>query len=127
MKKIILGILLSTMISSCAILNPIGLTSGRISGSEAADKIINAAILQDLINSSAIYGRVYISIFSLIADSLAGINPTGYYLESEVDDCVSEINGATGFLFGSTLTILIQSKCSLEEDKSIMDSPLPEL
>ena len=110
------------------LLDPIGLTyPGRIKGSKAANKIIDAALLADVVNwniSSAFSNGI---ILTILADRIAGINSSGYYVESEVNDCVDIIKGVTGFIIGSTLTILLRSKCDLQEDKSILDSPFPEL
>lgn len=121
-------VLLFTYSSSCLLLDPIGLTyPNRIKGSQASDKIINAAIIADIVNANinSVAGNGL--ILSILADRIAGINSSGYYVESEVEDCVDTINGVMGYVIGSTFTILLQSKCNLTEDKSIMDSPFPEL
>jgi small lipoprotein (TIGR04452 family) len=126
-KYTVLGILLfSIVLSNCIILNPIGLNSGREKGSEAADRIVNAAILSDLINSSLLVGRAQISILSLIADDVASVDPSKYYIKSTVDECVDEITGFRGFLFGSFIANIL-SCGNLETDGVILGDPLPRL
>jgi len=128
MKKfLILGILLFTIIfNNCIILNPIGLNSGREKGSEAADRIVNAAILTDLINSTVFTRRANVSILSLIADDIANIDPDKYYIKSTVDECVSEISGASGFLIGSFLTNIFYCN-DLKTDGVLLGEPFPKL
>lgn len=128
MKKfLVLGILLFTIIfNNCIILNPIGLNSGREKGSEAADRIVNAAILTDLINSTVFTRRANVSILSLIADDIANIDPDKYYIKSTVDECVSEISGSSGFLIGSFLTNIFYCN-DLKTDGVLLGEPFPKL
>ena len=56
MKKIFLMIMAIVLIGNCAILNPIGLNSGRIKGDEAKSKIQETAILNDVLLSTAFFG-----------------------------------------------------------------------
>ncbi|MCG9875092.1 MAG: TIGR04452 family lipoprotein [Leptospiraceae bacterium] len=128
MKKfLVLGILLFTIIlNNCIILNPIGLNSGREKGSEAADRIVNAAILTDLINSTLFTRRTSFSILSLIADDVANIESDKYYIKSTVDECVDEITGFTGFLFGSFLANIISCN-NLKTDGVLLGEPFPKL
>ncbi|MCE9501494.1 MAG: TIGR04452 family lipoprotein [Leptospira sp.] len=128
-RLLILGILLS-LTGHCLILDKAGLTiPDRITGSEAKNKIITAAVITDLVNSSILSGGrgTYVSILSLLTDKVAGINTSGYYVTSEVDACVKNIRGATGFILGSFLTVALVNKCHLKEDKKILDQPLPAI
>ncbi|HMV42481.1 MAG TPA: TIGR04452 family lipoprotein [Leptospiraceae bacterium] len=126
MKKLILSILSIYIFSQCVILNPIGLNSDRIKGTEAASKIRSAAITQDLLLSVAFLGRPIISILSILADDIAGIDGSKYYLESEVNSCISKIRGFEGFLLGAGLTVA--ASCKLKPaDGYITGKPLPKL
>ncbi|TGK29841.1 TIGR04452 family lipoprotein [Leptospira yasudae] len=130
MKTLIHRILLALLllqVYNCLLFDTLGVTPGRIKGSEAANNIRDAAIVTDLINSTILNGRASVSILSLLADQLSGIKSDGTYVKSEVDDCVAEIKGLSGYLIGSALTIVLQSKCSLEADKVFLDSPFPEI
>ncbi|AOP35391.1 hypothetical protein A0128_17015 [Leptospira tipperaryensis] len=122
----ILILLLLSQVYNCLLFDTLGIAPGRIKGSEAAGQIKDAAIVTDLINSTILSGRATVSILSILADQLAGIKSDGKYVKSEVDDCIAEIKGLSGYLIGAPLTILLQSKCSLKEDKVILDSPFPE-
>ncbi|TGL77090.1 TIGR04452 family lipoprotein [Leptospira yasudae] len=123
----ILLVFLLLQVYNCLLFDTLGVTPGRIKGSEAANNIRDAAIVTDLINSTILTGRASVSILSLLADQLSGIKSDGTYVKSEVDDCVAEIKGLSGYLIGSVLTIVLQSKCSLEADKVFLDSPFPEI
>ncbi|EQA51712.1 lipoprotein [Leptospira kmetyi] len=123
----ILIVFLLLQVYNCLIFDTLGVTPGRIKGSEASNNIRDAAIVTDLINSTILTGRSSVSILSLLADQLAGIKSDGTYVKSEVDDCVAEIKGLSGYLIGSALTIVLQSKCSLKADKVFLDSPFPEI
>ncbi len=114
--------------TGCAILNPIGLNSDREKGNEAASRIKLAAITTDLVNSFFITaGRsASISIFSLIADDIAKIEPAKYYVKSDVDNCVKEIQGFTGLLFGATITNIISCQ-NLKTDGLLLGDPLPSI
>ncbi len=108
-------------------LNTSGLNMDRRKGSEAASQIKSAAITQDLLISIALPGRPTVSILSLLADKLASIDPGATYCKPEVNKCISAIKGASGFILGSSLTIMLDAACDLKADKTILDSPLPEL
>ncbi|PJZ58715.1 TIGR04452 family lipoprotein [Leptospira barantonii] len=123
----ILLVFLLLQVYNCLIFDTLGVAPGRIKGSEAANNVRDAAIVTDLINSTILSGRSSVSILSLLADQLAGIKSDGSYVKSEVDDCVAEIKGLSGYLIGSALTIVLQSKCSLKADKVFLDSPFPEI
>jgi|JI10StandDraft_1071094.scaffolds.fasta_scaffold1000863_1 small lipoprotein (TIGR04452 family) len=128
MPRVFSIILIGIIISSCALLNPIGLNSDREKGSEAASRIKLAALTTDLVNSFVITGgrSASISIFSLIADDLAKIEPAKYYVKSDVNQCVKEIQGMTGFLLGATLTNLISCQ-NLKKDGILLGDPLPSI
>ncbi|TGM07272.1 TIGR04452 family lipoprotein [Leptospira barantonii] len=123
----ILLVFLLLQVYNCLIFDTLGVAPGRIKGSEAANNVRDAAIVTDLINSTILSGRSSVSILSLLADQLAGIKSDGTYVKSEVDDCVAEIKGLSGYVIGSALTIVLQSKCSLKADKVFLDSPFPEI
>lgn len=123
----ILILLFLSQVYNCILFDTLGIAPGRIKGSEASGEIRDAAIVTDLINSTILSGRATVSILSILSDQLAGIKSDGVYIKSEVDDCIAEIKGLSGYLIGAPLTIVLQSKCSLKEDKVILDSPFPEL
>lgn len=110
MKKTLSIILVLFVLGQCVILDPLGLTNDRIKGSEAASQIKSAAITQDLLLGIVLIGRPIISIWSIVADKLAGIDSGAYYLKSDVNKCVSDIKGFKGFVIGSTLTVLTSCK-----------------
>ncbi|TGK33322.1 TIGR04452 family lipoprotein [Leptospira gomenensis] len=124
--KILILFFLS-QVSNCLLFDTLGIAPGRIKGSEAGNQIKDAAIVTDVVNTTVFSGRPSTLILSLIADQVAAIKTDGYYVQSEVDDCVAEIKGLTGYVLGSFLTIVLQSKCTLEEDKTFLDSPFPEI
>ncbi|XDD49868.1 TIGR04452 family lipoprotein [Leptospira sp. WS92.C1] len=122
----ILILLLFSQVYNCVLFDTIGLSPGRIDGAEAATEIRDAAIVADIVNNaiSPIASNGF--VLSILSDRIAAINLDGYYVKSEVDACVNEIKGTTGYAIGSTLTILLQTQCTLTEDKAILDSPFPE-
>lgn len=127
MKKILGSLILAFVMGNCMLLNTVGLNIDRIKGKEAAAEIKNAAIQQDILISAALAGRPYVSLLSLVTDKLAGINEGATYYKPDVDKCVSSIKGLTGFIIGGVLTVVLDSSCDLKPDKTIMDSPFPEL
>ncbi|TGL57162.1 TIGR04452 family lipoprotein [Leptospira ognonensis] len=128
MLKSLFIILIGISLSGCAILNPVGLNADREKGSEAATRIRSAAITTDLANSLVLTGgrSASVSILSLIADDLANIDPSKYYVKSDVDGCVKDIRGLTGFLLGATLTNLISCQ-DLKKDGILLGDPLPSI
>lgn len=126
MKKILVVLLCVSVLSQCAILDPLGLTTDRLKGSEAASQIKSAAITQDLLISVAFTGRASVSIFSFLADTIAGIDSSKYYLKSDVNDCISKIKGFEGFLVGTLITIAASCKLN-PADGYITGKPLPKL
>jgi small lipoprotein (TIGR04452 family) len=128
MYKYLFVILLGISLSGCVILNPLGLNVDREKGSEAASRIREAAITTDIANSLLITGGrgVAVTIFSLIADDLANIDPSKYYVKSDVDSCVKDIRGLTGLLIGATLTNLISCD-KLKTDGILLGDPLPSI
>lgn len=126
MKKTLSIILVLFVLGQCVILDPLGLTNDRIKGSEAASQIRSAAITQDLLLGIVLIGRPIISVWSIVADKLAGIDSGAYYLKSDVNKCVSDIKGFKGFVIGSTLTVL--TSCKLDKpDGILLGDPLPKL
>ncbi|BDA77760.1 hypothetical protein LPTSP3_g06900 [Leptospira kobayashii] len=125
-KCLILFVVIS--MSNCVLLNPVGLNIDREKGSEAASRIREAAITIDLVNTLAATGgrAAGISILSLIADDIAGIDAAKYYVRSDVDSCVKDIKGLTGFVVGSTIANLISCR-NLKTDGYLTGDPLPKL
>ena len=106
---------------SCILLNVLHLNPGHEKGDVAGDRIIDAAIVTDLVNSMIVLRTPMISIFSFIADDLAGIDPGKYYRTSEVDACVDAIGGMQGDILGSLLTNLLV--CDIKADNVILGPP----
>lgn len=125
--KIFLFSFLFILCSQCVVFNETDNNADRILGTLVASKITNAAILADLVNTSLANGQASISILTLLADRIAGINRSAYYYEPEVDACTDKIRSLTGFVLGSTLSVLLLSECDLEPDRYFFDSPFPEL
>ena len=114
--------------TNCLILNPLGLHSDREKGSEASGRIIDAAITTDIVNSVILSGGrgAGISILSLIADDIAGIEDDKYYVSSTVDECIDGIRGFTGFLLGSAIANVL-SCGDLKTDGILLGDPLPSI
>ncbi|EQA43710.1 hypothetical protein LEP1GSC050_1548 [Leptospira broomii serovar Hurstbridge str. 5399] len=112
MKRIVISsaIVLAFAFANCAVLDPTGFTYDRIKGDKAASKITDAAITTDLVNSTILNGKASVSILSILASDIAGIDPTKYYKESVVNQCVTDIKGVKGYLIGSTLTVISSCK-----------------
>lgn len=121
-------------VAHCIILNPLGLNVGRQKGNEVKDRIITASIVNDL-TTTFIASRgsiVGISIFSLIADSLADIDDAKYYKKSEVDKCIEDIDslgtvlkyglGTAGFV----LTPILSCE-DLKTDGILLGDPFPSI
>jgi small lipoprotein (TIGR04452 family) len=142
MKKIYIGVMLSVLFSNCLILNPLGIQSGRVSGSDAKDKIYSAALTGELLLTSRFSGQANINIrglfYASIANDLANVDGTKFYMKSSVDDCVASIEEAGILLLGApldTLTDALEYKrvfapslvCDLEEDGVIIGKPFPKI
>ena len=125
--KVFIFSLLLIVSSQCVVINETDNNADRILGTLVASEITNAAILADLVNTSLANGQASISVLTLLADRIAGINRGAYYYEPEVDACTDKIRSLTGFVLGSTLSVLLLSECNLEPDKYLFDSPFPEL
>lgn len=125
MKKFFLMIMAIVLIGNCAILNPIGLNSGRIKGDEAKSKIQETAILNDVLLSTAFFGSPTVSLLTILAPQLSGIDPGKYYLEKDVNKCISDLNSIGLLLLGQGITAAL---CDLQPaDGYIMGKPLPKL
>jgi len=110
--------------SSCANLNSAGLSYYREQGVDASARIINAAIVNDVLASSLSGGDFEFSALSLYADEIASIDDKLWYRTADVDACIRKMN--------STLSLAVDAPfigyfCNLEPDHRVMDSPLPEL
>ena len=114
-------------LSNCILINQTSTSVDRIKGKDAGAMIINAAVTTDFINTIVLYGKPYISVTSLLADIITGINSDDYYIKSEVKNCVNAINGISGFLIGSLFTLYIIDECNITPDHQLIDIPLLEL
>lgn len=130
MKKILTLVIAVVVFSNCLLLNPLGLNVGREKGSEVADRMVTAAITADLISSvifSAAYrvNIVYVSVGSLIADDIAGIEEDKYYIKSDVDKCVKDIEDLGRFV--QTFIPVLTSCKDMKIDGYLLGSPLPKI
>ena len=120
MKKITSVLLLAFSMfafNNCLLFNMLSLNPGHEKGSVAAGRITDAAIKQDLISYTVILGRPSVSILSIIADDLAGIEPGKYYKTKEVDACISEINSLGWVISGG----LAAATCNIQPDNILLD------
>ncbi|MCC5814347.1 MAG: TIGR04452 family lipoprotein [Leptospira sp.] len=142
MKKIYIGVMLSVLFSNCLILNPLGIQHGRESGSDAKDRIYTAALNGELLLTARFSGQASVNIrglfYASIANDLANVQGTKYYMKSSVDDCVASIEEAGVLLLAApldTLTDALEYKrvfapslvCDLEEDGVIIGKPFPKI
>jgi small lipoprotein (TIGR04452 family) len=130
MKKILTLVIAVVVFSNCLLLNPLGLNVGREKGSEVADRMVTAAITADLTSSALVSSLirtnvVFISIFSLIADDIAGIEEDKYYIKSDVDACVSDIE-KQGIILNTAIPVLLSCK-DMKTDGYLLGSPLPKI
>ncbi|PJZ44155.1 TIGR04452 family lipoprotein [Leptospira brenneri] len=124
MLKKLLFVALAFSLTNCLVLNPVGATLDREKGSEAASRITDAAIKTDLVNSVVLVGRPIVSLYSLVAADIAKIESDKYYIKSDVDQCVTDIQGFKGFLLGSLVTNIISCQ-DLKTDGYITGDPFP--
>jgi len=87
-----------------------GLNPASVSGKEASDRIINAAIIADLVFST----HNGIGILTLLADKIAGIEKDAYYSKSSVEECENSINGIVGYVASATIANVL--KCDVQKD-----------
>jgi small lipoprotein (TIGR04452 family) len=136
MKKYVISFLLVlTIVSNCMILNPLGLTLNREKGSDAKDRITTAAITADVVNTtilSSIISRgqstfTGVFILSLIAGDLSSIDNDKYYMKSDVDDCVNDIENIVFWLVLAPLTPLVSCRNIKEADGLILGNPFPKI
>lgn len=142
MKKITLGILIALLLGNCLILNPLGIQAGRESGSDAKDRIYNAALTGELLLSARFSGQSTLNFrglfYASIANDLANVDGTKYYMKSSVDECVDSIDEASLIMLSvplGQLTDAIEYKrvftpslvCDLEEDGVILGKPFPKI
>ena len=83
--------LLLFALHQCIVLNETYLSVGRETGAEAADRILHAAILTELLHSSALIGVPVISDGTFFTDVIAGIERDKFYRTAEVDSCIQRI------------------------------------
>ena len=118
MKRIIAILVMFLFASNCILLNTINLNPGHEKGNLARDRIIDAAIAADLLSYTLLTRSPGLSVFSLIADDLAGIEPSAYYKSSDVDDCIAQIYGLPGIAICGGFAALI---CDLKKDNLVYD------
>lgn len=138
MKRILFAAILSMFLGNCIILNPLGLSISRESGSSAKDRIYNAALTGELILANK-YSNSGISIkglfYSQITNNLVNVDGTKYYIKSSVDECVESIEEAGTLLLATPTENLVDAVeykrifapalvCDLEEDGFILGKPL---
>ncbi|TGK54451.1 TIGR04452 family lipoprotein [Leptospira kanakyensis] len=126
MLKKILFVALAISLTNCVILNPLGATIDREKGSEAASRITDAAIQADLVRAIVLVGRPDITLLSLVAADIAKIESDKYYVKSDVDQCVSDIQGFKGVVLGPTVANIISCQ-DLKTDGYISGDPLPSI
>lgn len=122
--RIVVVVLFASFLGGCLVANQTGLHYNREKGSTASGRIIEAAIVADLVHGAAGLGYG-VSIVSLVADRVAKIKADEWYVSSEVDDCVESIDGLPGYALGSLLSNFLL--CDLESDHLILDTPFPEV
>ncbi|PJZ68382.1 hypothetical protein CH373_05870 [Leptospira perolatii] len=91
MKKLlsIFFFVMGASLSNCVALDVTGL-SGSIKGTEAAQRINDAALKTDII-SFAVMGQSDFFISSLFTAEAAKIEPDKYYKKADVDECIENI------------------------------------
>lgn len=139
MKKFLGIALVALLIGNCAILNPLGLTYDRESGSDAKDRIYNAALTGELLLSARFGNSGNLNIrglfYAQITNNLVNVDGSKYYLKPSVDRCVESIEEAGTLLLAARvedLTDAIEYKrifapalvCELEEDGFILGKPI---
>lgn len=107
----LLLVLLGLNFSGCLVLDGFGANPNAIKGDKARLRIIDAAIFADLVNVSGLGG---IGILTVLSDKIAGIDPEKYYSKSDVEACETELNGITGIILDSLLTIVLL--CDIQPD-----------
>lgn len=108
-KIIFLFIVVSQILTGCIVLDITQTNRWSYRGDEAADKIIDAAIVADLVASGGRFG-----ILALIADRIAQIEEEKYYTKESVDACVNSINGIVGYVAGSLIANVLE--CDVRVD-----------
>lgn len=101
-------------LSNCIVLDTLNLSVPEsVSGKEAKDTIVTAAITGAAI-SSAIDGRVTMdSLLSFVSDKLAGVKENAYYDKYDVDECAAKAQ------LINVVTIRIGGfNCKLKEHKT---------
>lgn len=124
LKKVVLSILAFSL-TNCLILNPLGATLDREKGSEAAGRITDAAITADIVNRALGLGNG-LSILSFLASDIAKIESEKYYIKSDVDACVNDINGLKGYALGSVIPNILSCQ-DINSDGYLIGEPFPSL
>jgi small lipoprotein (TIGR04452 family) len=104
------------------------LSVGREKGSDVADRIVNAAVISDLLCFALLTrGQLTgVSLLSLIADDLAGIEADKYYIKSDIDKCVENMENYFLWFVASPLVPIISCQ-NLKKDGIIWGDPLPSI
>lgn len=111
----LLLVLLGLNFSGCLVMDGFGANPNAIKGDKARLRIIDAAIFADLVSVS---GNGVIGVLTILSDRIAGIDPEKYYSKSDVEKCEAELNGITGIVLDSLLTIVIF--CDIKADPTFI-------
>jgi small lipoprotein (TIGR04452 family) len=109
------------IITNCIVLDKLDLSVPEsITGKEAKDIIVTAAITGAYISTS-IEGRVTLdALLSFISNKLAGVKENAYYDKFDVDQCAADAQ------LINVITIRIGGfNCNLKEHKTFTNWPVP--
>lgn len=123
MLKKFLFLALAISLTNCLVLNPAGASLDREKGSVAAGRITDAAIVADIVNRAIGLGSG-LSIVTLLASDIAKIESDKYYIKSDVDACVNDINGLKGYALGSLIPNILSCQ-NISSDGFITGEPFP--
>ncbi|MCW7473184.1 TIGR04452 family lipoprotein [Leptospira levettii] len=124
LKKILLGAI-ALSLTNCLVLNPLGASLDREKGSVAAGRITDAALQADIVNRAIGLGSG-ISIVTFLASDIAKIESDKYYIKSDVDACVNDINGLKGYALGSLIPNIISCQ-NINSDGYLIGEPFPSI
>ncbi|MCW7467399.1 TIGR04452 family lipoprotein [Leptospira levettii] len=124
LKKILLGAI-ALSLTNCLVLNPLGASLDREKGSVAAGRITDAALQADIVNRTIGLGNG-ISIITFLASDIAKIESDKYYIKSDVDACVNDINGLKGYALGSLIPNIISCQ-NINSDGYLIGEPFPSI
>ncbi|WP_279305857.1 TIGR04452 family lipoprotein [Leptospira perolatii] len=119
MKKIltIFFFVLGASVANCAAFDAAGV-SGSMKGTEAAQKINDAALQTDILYFAATTGQPNFFISSLYTAEAAKVEPDKYYKKTDVDKCISNIKTIGLMVLTPNATALFT--CSLKPNGAII-------